>query len=258
MLKKHIIGVVGGVGPYAGLDLVKKIFDQTTASIDQEHLPVILMSLPDEIEDRTKFLVGTSAANPAHSIVEILQKLETVGATVAGIPCNTAHAPRIFDVVRQGIEQQGLLIRLLHMIDETVLFVQQNFPTLKNIGLLSTTGTAQSGIYQRSFERGGVRIILPSDEVQQKKVHSAIYDSGNGIKAFSNPVTDQARQSLLEAIDWLRNRGAEAVILGCTEIPLAVPEKLIDTMPLIDPTMILSRSLISLTYPSKLKQFQPI
>ena len=58
----NIIGIVGGVGPYAGLDLTEKIFGQTIASSDQEHLPVALLSLPERIEDRTRYLVVSVSA----------------------------------------------------------------------------------------------------------------------------------------------------------------------------------------------------
>lgn len=256
MERKKIIGVVGGIGPYAGLDLVRKIFDETVAKFDQEHLPVILISLSDEIGDRTAFLLGTSSKNPAHSLVEVLKRLEQAGATVAGIPCNTAHAPKIFDVVRAGISQQKLSIKLFHMIEETARFIQQHVPQVKNFGLLSTTGTAKSRIYQQALEAKGFRVIVPSEEIQNEKVHPAIHDSTYGIKAFSNPVTARARQNLMEAIHWLRKQGAEAIILGCTEIPLAIPEKSIDSIPLIDPTFILARSLIREVNPTKLKPLQ--
>ncbi|MGH2567114.1 MAG: aspartate/glutamate racemase family protein, partial [Bacteroidota bacterium] len=91
------------------------------------------------------------------------------------------------------------------------------------------------------------------EEIQRDKVHPAVYDRRYGIKALSNPVTERARKSLLAAIRWLRKEGAEAVILGCTEIPLAIPEKKIDGVVLIDPTLILARSLIKAVSPAKLR-----
>ncbi|MCI0708006.1 MAG: amino acid racemase [Ignavibacteriae bacterium] len=253
MAKKQIIGVVGGVGPYAGLDLVRNVFDETIAQTDQQHLPVVLMSLPENIGDRTGYLLGASTTNPARSTVDVLQQLENAGVTVAGIPCNTMHAPRIFDAIIEGMKQRRLSIQLLHMVDEAVLFVRQYHPHIKKIGLLSTNGTAQSGVYQGAFERVGIQVVLPPDEIQQKHVHSSIYDPTFGIKAFSNPVTAQARQHLLSAISGLRTAGVDAVILGCTEIPLAIPEKSIDGTLLLNPTTVLARALISKTYPDKLK-----
>src|SRR5690606_41469903 len=103
MEQERIIGVIGGMGPYAGLDLVRKIFDHTAASRDQDHLPVALLSYPGRIRDRSLFLLRAteedSGVNPAEAIAGIALELDRLGATVAGIPSNTAHAPAILDVV---------------------------------------------------------------------------------------------------------------------------------------------------------------
>ena len=92
------IGVLGGAGPYAGLDLMRKIFDQTEANCDQEHLSVIQYSLSEHIIDRTRFLLGETDENPGEAIGEIMVRMAKAGATVIGVPCNTAHSPRIMDV----------------------------------------------------------------------------------------------------------------------------------------------------------------
>src|SRR5574341_296993 len=115
---QKIIGVLGGVGPYAGLDLVEKIFDETIANTDQEHLPVILMSLPGEIEDRSGFLLGNSRRNPAQSIARILVKLAKAGATVACLTCNTAHAPQILGPAMKEVRKKARRLKLLNLIDE--------------------------------------------------------------------------------------------------------------------------------------------
>ena len=89
---------MGGAGPYAGLDLAQKILQQTRAKIDQDYLPTISISTPADIADRTRFLLGQTTKNPAHAIFRNLTELAELGATVVGIPCNTAHAPAIRDV----------------------------------------------------------------------------------------------------------------------------------------------------------------
>jgi len=96
---EKIIGIVGGVGPYAGVDLVTKILNLKKAVKDQDHLPLALMSLPGLIHDRTAFLLGETDVNPAYAISRIIMKLRQVGADVVGIPCNTAHAPSIFNLI---------------------------------------------------------------------------------------------------------------------------------------------------------------
>ena len=108
---ENIIGIVGGVGPYAGLDLMKKILGQTAVTpgilVDQEHLTVINYSGPAQVTDRTKFLTGKTAVNPAVALFEQLMKLESAGATVAAVPCNTAHARPIFEPLEMMMESSG-------------------------------------------------------------------------------------------------------------------------------------------------------
>ena len=112
-----MIGIVGGVGPYAGLDLVKKVFDNTFARSDQDHLDVVMLSMPGSIVDRTEYLEGRVEENPGLAIAGILKRLEDTGATHAGIPCNTAHAPGIFSVIERELKTMGSSISLLHMIE---------------------------------------------------------------------------------------------------------------------------------------------
>lgn len=250
---RPVIGVVGGMGPYAGLDLVKKIFDQTTASTDQDHVDVILFSTPS-IPDRTGFLLEGCGGNPAPHIAAAVRTLEGAGASVAGIPCNTAHAPAIFNVVLQDLAGSGSRIRLLSLITETIAFLgAQRSAGRTRLGVLSTTGTLRTQVYSQALVAAGFSVIEPLEDVQRDLVQRAIYDPEYGIKARSNPVTGQAREAVLSAIRHLANRGAQAIVLGCTELPLAVGETAVHGVPVIDPAVALARALIRETHPDKLK-----
>jgi len=249
-----MIGIVGGVGPYAGLDLARKVFDNTVASRDQDHLPLVLLSLPSEIADRTAYLLGELQENPGRALAEVVLKLEEIGATAVGIPCNTAHAPEIFGLMMQILREKGSELTVPHMIQETVKTIQKRLPSVRRVGVLSTTGTYESGLYPQYLERAGLEAVVPDRELQQK-VHEAIYSTEFGIKAHSNPVTAKAVRIVKDAIRKLHRQGAEAIILGCTELPLAVTEKEVAGCPVIDPTEILARTLILETYPQKLKPY---
>ena len=246
------IGVVGGVGPFAGIDLLGKIAAQTVAEQDQDHLTVLNWSQPGTIVDRTKFLSGEVAENPAFALAEQVQQLAQMGAGVVGIPCNTAHAPRIFERIRAELAAIGCDVLLLHMIEEVGRFLQKNLPEVKKIGVLSTTGTYRAGVYADVLEPLGFTAVLPPITLQTKKIHPAIYDLAYGIKACGF-VTEQARNNLRIGIESLKILGAEAVILGCTELPLAFGESHEAGLPLIDPTLILARALIREANPAKLK-----
>lgn len=248
-----MIGIVGGVGPLAGIDIVQKIIEETKANKDQDHLSVLLFSLPCQIPDRTEYLVGKIQESPATSITSIIKRLSAAGATYAAIPCNTAHAPLIFDQIQKNIEEEAIPILLISMIEYTVKYIQSKYPG-KKVGILSTTGTWKEGIYRNALRSQGIEIVEP-DEVLQTQVHAAIYDKAYGIKAQSSPVNPKAVAELEKVATVLASNGAEVLILGCTELPLAFTEQSWNNIPLIDPNRILARSLIGLMDPSKLRDY---
>ena len=252
--REKVIGIIGGMGPYASLDLARKIFDQTDATKDQDHLPVAVLSFPDRIVDRSTFLFGKTEENPAYALAGVARHLQQVGAVVAGMPCNTAHAPPIFDLLLDELERTGHTIRILHMIRETARHIRSEMQGVQRVGVLSTLAVYRLRLYRSALEEAGLEAIIPDDDVQEEVVNRTIFDPSFGIKAHANPVTPRARQNLLDAIDHLVARGAEAVILGCTELPLAVTERTLDGIHVVDPTEILARALIQATYPEMLRK----
>lgn len=250
-----MIGVVAGVGPFAGLDLLHKIAAQTVAQSDQDHLTVAALSQPSTIPDRTAFLIGETSFNPARPILQQLRQLEQLGASVAGIPCNTAHAPPIRDAIERGLIASGSRLRLLHMIDEVGQMLRRRYPSVQTVGVLSTIGTSASRVYPLSLEPLGYKVVEPGDQVLKEMVHPAIYDESYGIKARGY-ATERAREDILFAVEQLGRRGAQAIILGCTELPLLLPETELDGRPLVDSTMALARALIRAVDPQKLRPFE--
>lgn len=251
-VKENVIGVLGGMGPAAGVDLVTKIINETDASSDHEHLPVALLSYPERIIDRSTFLFGHTDENPAYAMAEIVRQLEGAGAVVAGVPCNTAHAPSIFDTMQAELDRTGHQIRVLHMIEETVRFMQEKMPHVGRVGTLSTLAVYELGLHRRPLDAAGFEVVVPDDPVKKEIVNRTIFDTEFGLKARSSPVSDEARENLVFAIDHLVDKGADAVVLGCTELPLApMVEERSDVL-LVDPAEILARALIRETYPDSL------
>ena len=244
-----MIGVVGGIGPYAGLDLFYKILNRTKAACDQEHLPISMLSVPHSIPDRTEFLLGNSKINPATTISKVIYALYNQGSTVIGMPCNTAHAKPIFNEIIERIPKE---VKLVHMINEVSKFIKNKYPSMENVGILSTMGTSISHVYPDCFSQYGLNGIQVSEEIQKNYISPAIYSKDYGIKAQSNPVTAQAKKELLKGIDYLDREGAEIIIMGCTEISLAIKDNKINGKPLIDSTKILARALILKSSPEKL------
>lgn len=247
------IGVLGGLGPYAGLDLVRALFDETDAHADQEHLPVALLSYPGRIPDRSTWIADPDGApSPLPSMMGILRRLAEAGCTVAGIPCNTAHAPVLFDALRDGLRAEGHAMRLLHIVDAVVEHVAEVAPGAHTVGVLATDSSVANRLHERGLRAGGMRAVRP-EAAMQRQVQASIFDPHWGLKAQSAPPHPEARRVLLEATDALVEAGAEAVILGCTELPLAVPEPDRHGVPFVNSTRALARALIRASHPEKLR-----
>lgn len=242
------------MGPHAGLDLAHKILDLTPVRQDQDHLPVTVVSYPHWIPDRSTFLFDPSQPTPVPALVAIAKRLEAAGATVVGMPCNTAHAPAIFDAIKEQLRMDGHRLRMVHMIQEAVDYTKHLLPSLRRIGVLGSLAVFRLGLYRSRIEQAGLEAVMVDEEMQVNKVNRTIFDPDFGIKAHAAPVTEQARRYLIEAIQHLRNKGADAIFLGCTEFPLAVPEPYFEGIPLIDPTLVLARALIRETYPDRVAQ----
>ncbi len=227
------IGVVGGVGPAATVDFVDKVVKRTSAARDQDHIKMVVEQNP-QIPDRTANLIG-DGDDPTIPLYSTCKRLEADGADAIAIPCNTAHAyvARI---------QKHLTAPIVNMLTETVAHIRAAHPDVQRVGLLATNGTVESGVYQEIIEDAGLTLITP-DAPMQAQVMEAIYGE-TGVKAGFTE--GQCRDDLAAVIAHIRDKGAEAAILGCTELPLIAPEAGEDMPILLDPTDILARKCVAL------------
>jgi aspartate racemase len=257
MTNAKLITIGGGVGPMAGVELHKKIIENTlTNGTDQDHLEVHHFSRSHDIADRTDYLLNKVNQNPAEGMFRSMQiavqAAQIAGReVVAGIPCNTFHAPLIFQHFMRLIQEHDVTIKMLHMLEEVVGLVSQILPQAETIGLMSTTGTRMVHVYNDVLEPHGLNIVQVPQNTQPE-LHHSIYNQQWGIKAVS-PVSKKARSNFEKYANLLCEQGAQAIILGCTEIPLALPEKTYKGIPLIDPMFALARALIRVVDEKKLR-----
>ncbi|MEO7351404.1 MAG: amino acid racemase [Marmoricola sp.] len=222
-----MIGVLGGMGPAATADFYAKLVRLTPAASDQDHPKVVIWGDPT-IPDRTLALQG-QGPDPSLWLLRGASVLREAGATMLAIPCNTAHAflPAIS-------AQLGLPV--VHMIEETGAYLHTRMPHIHSVGVLATTGTVQSSLYQDWLAGLGVNVIVPDPETQDSLVMPAIRE----LKAGRSGVEVTAA---LAAAAHLVDAGAQVVIAGCTEVPLGLAQ---DQTPatLIDPTTVLAVALL--------------
>lgn len=231
------VGVVGGVGPAATVDFLDKIVRNTPASRDQEHIKLLVEQNP-QIPDRTENLTGTGA-DPTVSLYATCKKLEDGDADVIAIPCNTAHAfvERI---------QPYLGIPIVNMLTVTVAHLRDTYPGLRDIGVLATSGTIESGMYRRALESQGLRQVAPTPALQAR-VMEAIYGK-QGVKAGFT--SGQCEEDIGAAIEAMIAEGVSVIVLGCTELPILLPggeyvARNGARATLVDPTDVLARTCIA-------------
>ncbi len=226
-MRERIIGIIGGMGPGATADIFREINTITPVKKDQDHIRVLIYSNP-KIPDRTSFILG-SGKDPLPALVETARTLERAGAGVLLIPCNAAHyfLPRL---------QARVKVPILNMIRETCAAVCLGHPQVTAVGLLAATGTVKSRVYHEEFERAGIKVMAPEGR-DQDRVHRAIFE----VKAARH---GRHTQQTLESIGAkLARKGAEAVILGCTEIPLAFDPRSV-TYPTVNATRVLAQAAV--------------
>lgn len=228
---KKTIGILGGMGPEATVRLFKNIVSNTRAESDSDHIPVIIVNDP-KIPDRSAFIHG-DGPTPVPAMEKGMLKLEKMGADFATIPCNTAHffLDEIFPKVK---------IPVLNMIAETANWGKSKYTGIHKFGLLSTTGTYKTKLYNSFFEANDLEIVDP-DQRYQAKTMEAIYGK-SGIKAGYKK---EPLSVLLEIVDHLIRNGSQAIICGCTEISLVLNQENVE-LPVLDPLLILAMKSISL------------
>jgi len=219
-----IICIGGGVGPMAGVKLQEQIIKNTkTNGTDQDHLEVHHFSRSHDIVDRTQFLLNKIDENPAEGMFRTAQAMDqaakAIGKTpVLGIPCNTFHAPKIFNHFLELLEKNKIDIQVISMLEETTTFIKKNFAHSKKIGVLTTTGTRTVKVYNQAFE------ILEVPSEMQEELHDSIYNEEWGVKA-KNPVTDKARKKILKFAHILIEQGADIIYIRMYGIPIGVTRK---------------------------------
>jgi aspartate racemase len=201
-----MIGVLGGMGPLATADFYAKVIAQTPAARDQDHVPLVIYAVP-QVPDRTAAILH-GGASPLPDLLAGLRTLVDAGARAIAIPCNTAHA--WYDELAAGSP-----VPILHIADSAAAAAARIAGTVGTLGLVATAGTLAAGFYPRRLaERGFDCIVPPGTEMDELVMP--------GIATVKAGDVDGGGRLLERAVERLLGRGAAAVVLGCTEVPVAL------------------------------------
>lgn len=241
IMTQKVIGVLGGLGPWATLDLFEKILRLTPAQTDQEHLRILIDNNP-KIPDRSPAILG-DGADPTPELIATAQNLERAGADFIVIPCNTAHF--FYDRIAAAVS-----IPVVQIMDEVAAAAREQVPGVRVMGVLATEATVASGLYHRACDRVQIQVIGP-DPAGQRIVNRAIY----GVKA--GRMGSDVTQSLVRVADRLIAQGAQALVLGCTELPFVLKPRDVQ-VPLLDSNQVLAAAAVRLAAGSPQPQPAPI
>lgn len=201
-MEKKVLGVIGGLGPLATAHFLELTARMTDAAVEQQNLDMIVYNFPS-IPDRTGYILGSNLKSPLPGLLWAGRSLAQQGVDCIAIPCVTAHF--FYEELTEAVRTP-----IIHGVRETARYLKAQ--GVGSAGIMATDGTIISGLFSRALMDEGVRPILPS-KARQADVMRLIYDD---IKA-GNPPDMEKFHAVREE---LQGKGAETVILGCTELSL--------------------------------------
>ena len=235
--KPFRVGIIGGMGPLAGVELHRLIIEATPAAKDQDHVQVMLFTNP-AIPDRTESLSANDGTAFAEAAGESAQELEKAGADIIVMACMTAHS-------RLTRIQSKTNVHILNGIPLVHTALTMHFPKAK-VGLLATAGSIRSGIYTNNSPR--INWILPKPETQAL-VTDAIYKIKAGHIGIGAKI-------LQKAIRAHKEHGASVFILGCTELGLLYADLQEQNVAVIDPMRLMANQIVLLNQIANSAQLQ--
>lgn len=226
-MKDKTIGIIGGMGPEATIDIFQKIIDYTNVNQEEEHLHIVIDNNPKLPNRQNAILQGSES--PLPMLIEMAQNLERNGADFLIMAANTPHY-YYADICKH------ITISFLHMIEETASYIHDTYPEVSKVGILATKAMTQTGIYQEAMARQGLEVINISSE-QQSQLQTEIL-------AFKNMHSKKDLHDVVENMtSTLVACDAQVLLLACTELPLVFTQQ-DSILPIINPNEVIARAAV--------------
>ena len=225
---RKTVGILGGMGPEATVDLMRRVIAGTPAQDDADHIRMLVDSNP-RVPSRIEALIEGTGASPVPCLIAMARGLERQGADFLVIPCNTAHHYHAEVAAAVGV-------LVLDLIEMTARDASRLRPGLTRVGLLASTALQHIRLYEPWFEELGVRVLYPGSDVQQE-----LMELIRAVKA-GRPTPAQVAACDRAAED-LRALGAQCLVVACTELSV-VAERLNTDLPVCDAADVLARAVI--------------
>lgn len=220
-----VLGVIGGLGPLATANFMEQVTKMTAAAKDQDHIDMMVYNFPS-IPDRTGYILGSNLRSPLPGLLWAGRELERQAVSAIAIPCVTAHY--FYEELSRSLRRP-----VIHDIRATAKYLKDR--GVGSVGILATEGTVTSGLFSQELLPQDIRPVLP-DKQGQQDVNHLIY---RNIKAGNPPEMDRFHA----VTENLRRRGAEVIVLGCTELSVLARDHALGSG-FLDTTQILARESI--------------
>lgn len=194
-----MIGVIGGMGPEATVDLMRRVIAKTPAQDDADHIHLIVESNP-KIASRLAHLLDRTGPDPTPELMRIARNLERAGADALAMPCNTAHA--YADAIRGSV-----CIPLLNMVELTADRLAAQSPGAR-VGLLATSAVHRMGLYEQALARRGLRAVVPAEQDTTMELIKAVKQGQTGV-AIRLRLAELARRF---------SGQADVLLIACTDL----------------------------------------
>lgn len=227
-MKKKIVGILGGMGPEATIDLMQRVLRATPAQDDQDHIHMLVDNNP-QVPSRIRALLEKTGESPGPCLKNMARKLESWGADFLAMPCNTAH------YYHKEI-QSAVSIPVLNILSLSVEESLRRKPHLRRVGLLAATAVLNLNLYGQIFSAHGVEALAPPALIQEH-IMSTIRTIKTG------QYDEEVFTVLREAINSLMEAGAEIILVACTELSV-VSGRLEASVPILDAAQILAEHIV--------------
>jgi len=219
--RHRVVGIIGGMGPEATVDLMRRVIAKTPVQGDEDHVHLIVESNP-KIPSRIAHLIEGTGPDPTPDLIRIAVNLQRAGADALAIPCNTAHA--YADSIRRAVS-----IPLLDMVGLTVEEIAASGHT--RVGILASTAVHNTALYARAFTAHGITTSLPARQEEVMALIKAVKRGDTGIQV----------QAALGRIALHLADQADVILVGCSELSVIAAGI---TVPFVDSLDVLAQAIV--------------
>lgn len=226
--KEKIVGIIGGMGPQATVDLMQRIIRATPALEDRDHIRCIVDNNP-KVPSRIKAIIDGNGEDPGPCLADMAKRLEAWGADFIAIACNTAHV--YYKAICQAVS-----IPVINMMDVVLFHLEQQYPGCLEVGILASPAIRITRLYEEKFNPAGIKVIFPDPEAE-----ALLFDVIKKIKA--GDLGPAVQKSYKRICSHLEDKGVTLAIIACTELSALAVQASLKT---VDAAQILALKIVDM------------